>query len=158
MEWPWESCLFSVIVDLALIMLRSLPALTLVALACSIACQSVPHTGQRHCWQTLCFPSHLCDCGLQIYSFFEYANYSLQNTPEPNTPPEAGSENAPEAAQGWLGNPFSELSQRKMPTYSAGERRPHIEWDTGILCYSFFKTRSNHQHAVFGANHGHRSY
>lgn len=97
--------------------------------------------GQRHCWQTLYFPSHLCDCGLQIYSFFENANYSLQNTPESHTPLEVGSENAPEAAHGWLGNPFSEISQRKMPAYSAGERRPHIEWGTGILCYSFFKTK-----------------
>lgn len=71
------------------------------------------------------------------------------------TPPEAGSESAPEAAHGALGSPFSEISQRKMPTYSAGERKPHTQWDTGILCYSFFKTKGNYPHATFGANHGH---
>lgn len=87
-----------------------------------------------------------------------YANYSLQNRPEPNAPPGAGSEKAPEATHGWLGNPFSERSQRKMSIYSAGEKRPHIGWDTGILCYSFFKTKGNDQHAIFDASHGHWSY
>lgn len=53
---------------------------------------------------------------------------------------------------------FSQISQRKMPVYSAGERTPHIEWDTGILCYLFFKTKGNYHHAIFSANHGHRSY
>lgn len=53
---------------------------------------------------------------------------------------------------------FSEISQRKMPVYSAGERTPHIEWDTGILCYLFFKTKGNNHHAIFSANHGHQSY
>lgn len=100
----WESCLFSItIMDQDLMMLKSIPALTSTALVSSTAHYSLRHIGWRHCWQTPCFPSHLHDYGLQIYSFFECANCSLQNTPQPNTPPEAGSENAPEAAHGWLG-------------------------------------------------------
>lgn len=154
-EWPWKSCSFSVIlVALALEMLRSFQLwhswLSL------FHCSLVYSTQTRHCWQTLCVASRWCDCGLQIYSFFEYANCSFQNTPEPNTPPEAGSGNAPETVHGWLGNPFSETSQRKMPTYSAGERRPPMEWDTGLLCSSFFRTKDNCQHAILGASHGRR--
>ena len=78
----------------------------------------------------------------------------FRKTPKPSTPPEAGTENAPEVARGWLGNRFSEISQRKMPVSSAGERRPHIEWGTGILCYLFFKTKGNYHYSVFSANHG----
>ena len=136
-------------------MLKSYPALTPMALVYSTAHYSTPYTGQRHCWQMLCIPSDLCDSGLQIYSFYKHANCFLQNTPKSNTPTEVGSENAPEAVHGWLGNLFSAISQRKMPTDSAGERRPHIEWDTGLLCSSFFRTKDNYQHAIFGANYGH---
>ena len=156
-EWSWESCLFSVInVDLALMMLKSWPALTFITLVYTIAHYSTPYTGQRHCWQILYFPSHLCDPSLQIYLFYKHANCFLQNTPKSNTLPEVDSENAPEAAHSCLGNPFSETSQRKMPTYFAGEKRPPMEWDTGLLCSSFFRTKDNCQHAILGASHGHR--
>ena len=150
-EWSWESCLFSVInVDLVLMILKSCPALTFITLVYTIACYSTPYTGQRHCWQMLYFPSHLCDPSLQIYSFYKHANCFLQNTPKSNTPPEVDSENDPETAHSCLGNPFSEINQnanlfcKREKTFCKVGHRHRVLF--------FFKYKDNFQHDIFEAN------
>lgn len=90
--------------------------------------------------------------------FFAYAKCSFQSSLGPITPPNAGSEKAPESTDGWLGNSSSAISQRRMPDHSAGEQRLLRGWDTGILCYSFCTTKGDYQYARFCANPGHCSY
>lgn len=148
-------------VDLALLMLKSLPALTPTGLVSATIPSSSLHTGWRHCWQTLCLPSHLCDYGLQTYSFFECANCSLQNTPRPDTPPAAGSESTPEAAPAGLETISPKAAKERCQFSLRGTEKASPRGGMGILGYLFLKTKGNYhsaRYAVVNANRGHRSY
>lgn len=125
-EWPWKGCSLSVIL-VALALERCWGPSSSDTLGwVYFTVNGLFHTDQTLLADIVCCLT-LMIVGWQIYSFFEYANFSFQNTPESDTPTRSWLiGNAPETVHGLFGNPF--LKQAKERCQHTLQGRKGLLW------------------------------